>query len=85
MNDYIVHIEPLGDFYVKAGTGAEAYSSAWNSLTPAQRDEIDWTAVNSAQPGEIELWGADEKCVHWIRPAHGGGIRCRRCGGWFCF
>ncbi len=85
MNTYIVHIEPLGDFYVNAGTNAEAHSKAWNSLTPVQRDEIDWSAVSSAQPGETELWGADEKCVHWIRPAHGGGIRCRRCGGWFCF
>ena len=60
MNTYIVHIEPLGDFYVNAGTNAEAHSKAWNSLTPAQRDEIDWSAVISAQPEETELWGADE-------------------------
>ena len=51
MNTYIVHIEPLGDFYVNAGTNAEAHSKAWNSLTPAQRDEIDWSAVSSALRG----------------------------------
>lgn len=85
MNTYIVHIEPLGDFYVNAGTNAEAHSKAWNSLTPAQRDEIDWSAVSSAQPGETELFSADPDCLHWVKGAPGGGIRCRRCGGWFCW
>jgi hypothetical protein len=85
MNTYIVHIEPLGDFYVNAGTNAEAHSKAWNSLTPAQRDEIDWSAVSSAQPEDVELLSADPDCLHWVKRAPGGGIRCVRCSGWFCF
>lgn len=28
MNDYIIHIEPLGEFYVKADTNAEAKTKA---------------------------------------------------------
>ena len=83
MNDYIVHIEPLGGFYVKADTEAEAHSKAWNSLTPAQRDEIDWSSVSSAQPEDVELLSADPDCLHWASRAPGGGVRCVRCGGWF--
>lgn len=39
--------------------------------------------------GEIqevqELWDADPNCVHDIQPATGGGVRCTKCSGWFCY
>lgn len=31
------------------------------------------------------LFDADPKCDHRVVPASGGGIRCRKCRGWFCF
>lgn len=30
-----------------------------------------------------ELWNADENCIHEI--IEGNGIRCTKCGGWFCY
>lgn len=32
-----------------------------------------------------ELWESDPKCLHHITLPTGGGIRCSKCGGWFCF
>lgn len=32
-----------------------------------------------------ELYNADENCEHDIQPAIGGGVKCTKCSGWFCF
>jgi hypothetical protein len=32
-----------------------------------------------------ELWDADPKCRHKVVDAPGGGVRCVKCQGWFCF
>ena len=32
-----------------------------------------------------ELWESDPKCIHHIVDMPGGGIRCTKCLGWFCF
>lgn len=32
-----------------------------------------------------ELWNADPDCKHNIVCASGGGIKCTKCSGWFCF
>lgn len=32
-----------------------------------------------------ELYNADENCKHEIIHASGGGIKCIKCGGWFCY
>lgn len=32
-----------------------------------------------------ELYNADENCEHDIQPASGGGVKCTKCSGWFCF
>ena len=85
MNDYNIHIEPLGEFYVKADTNAEAKTKAWNSLTDAQRDSVAYVETIPVQPEEVELFSADPDCLHWVKDAPGGGIRCVRCRGWFCF
>jgi hypothetical protein len=34
---------------------------------------------------EDELFGADPNCDHDVRPAPGGGVKCTKCPGWFCF
>ncbi len=31
------------------------------------------------------LYDADENCEHDEQPALGGGVKCVKCGGWFCF
>ena len=32
-----------------------------------------------------ELWDADHNCVHDIQSAPGGGVKCTKCSGWFCY
>ena len=32
-----------------------------------------------------ELWQCDPNCEHNIVTASGGGIKCTKCGGWFCY
>lgn len=31
------------------------------------------------------LWGADDNCDHEIMYPPGGGMKCHKCGGWFCY
>jgi hypothetical protein len=32
-----------------------------------------------------ELWEADPDCKHDIQCAPGGGVKCTKCRGWFCY
>ena len=32
-----------------------------------------------------DLWDADPTCKHNVVCAPGGGIKCTKCNGWFCF
>ena len=34
---------------------------------------------------EEELWDANPNCKHKIINASGGGVKCIKYGGWFCF
>jgi hypothetical protein len=34
---------------------------------------------------EWELWNADPKCKHKIVYPKGGGVKCSKCDGWFCY
>lgn len=36
-------------------------------------------------PYEGELWGADPNCNHDVQCAPGGGVKCTKCPGWFCY
>lgn len=31
------------------------------------------------------LYDADPDCQHVIESADGGGIKCTKCSGWFCY
>jgi len=37
------------------------------------------------EESEEELYNADPNCKHEIISASGGGIKCVKCNGWFCF
>lgn len=39
------------------------------------------------QPHELDLglYNADPDCLHDEQVQPGGGVRCSRCAGWFCF
>jgi hypothetical protein len=32
-----------------------------------------------------DLFNADPNCEHNIVPAPGGGVKCTKCTGWFCY
>jgi len=34
---------------------------------------------------DTDLYDADPDCKHDIVCASGGGIKCSKCRGWFCF
>jgi hypothetical protein len=34
---------------------------------------------------EDELYDADPNCQHQVQAASGGGVKCAKCTGWFCF
>lgn len=34
---------------------------------------------------KVELWDANPNCIHDIQPASGGGVKCTKCSGWFCY
>jgi hypothetical protein len=34
---------------------------------------------------ESTLYGADPNCNHRVYSANGGGIKCAKCTGWFCY
>lgn len=42
------------------------------------------TETWSSEDGKTVLWGAEVGCEHEIQLANGGGIKCVKCGGWFC-
>ena len=50
----------------------------------------DNSVVSDIDPKKLskeneELWDADPKCDHEIIDPPGGGIKCIKCGGWFCY
>lgn len=47
----------------------------------------DWVNPAEAHLGDFAtvLWNALVGCDHDIKCAPGGGIKCIKCGGWFCY
>lgn len=34
---------------------------------------------------DTKLYNADQNCNHNIVPQLSGGVKCTKCGGWFCY
>lgn len=47
------------------------------------KDEID--ALEQFDALGEELFHANPKCNHQIANAPGGGVKCKKCTGWFCY
>lgn len=47
-------------------------------------NEASGIRIYDLEPDEV-LWDADTKCDHDIQSQPGGGIKCTKCTGWFCF
>lgn len=49
--------------------------------TPKQSERSETSVFRLSD----NLWGADPDCDHDIEYPSGGGVRCKKCSGWFCF
>lgn len=53
--------------------------------------EVNTKTYNPPREGDYDdskygfLYGAEEDCYHEVVAADGGGVRCRKCPGWFCY
>lgn len=57
-----------------------------NGCVHGPADDPDKGKPVVAKPAEqYQLWNADPNCVHDEQPASGGGVKCTKCPGWFCF
>lgn len=41
--------------------------------------------VKQEKKNKWELWNADPDCEHEVVNAPGGGVKCKKCRGWFCY
>ena len=42
-----------------------------------------WYDLHAADIGV--LWDAEPNCLHVVVGAPGGGVKCTKCSGWFCY
>lgn len=67
--------------------GGPAYGAQCvNCYTPPENRE-HWVKPGDEDKGNFatELWDARVGCEHDIQPAPGGGVKCTKCSGWFCY
>lgn len=43
------------------------------------------TITISREDDERNLWHADPDCEHNVVGVSGGGVKCTKCSGWFCY
>lgn len=48
-------------------------------------DDAEESQALPVKENPEELWEADPNCVHDIQHAPGGGVKCTKCRGWFCY
>ena len=56
----------------------------------SEKDEKDWILLHTAKPTNPpvynhDLLGGDPNCEHNVVAAAGGGVKCTKCPGWFCY
>lgn len=64
----------------------------WNANTTPPVVGKGFFVVGASVDGSVfsardvgPLYNADDDCDHDVQPAPGGGVKCTRCPGWFCF
>lgn len=50
-----------------------------------QQDEMKKVEYEGEPRTTEELYDADPNCDHRVVGASGGGIKCTKCSGWFCY
>ena len=49
--------------------------------TPPQKK----MSKHQREMNKYELYDADPNCDHFVVDAPGGGVKCTKCPGWFCY
>lgn len=52
---------------------------------PAPKIALDIIEQHGVTFPKQELFNADPNCVHTVVAAEGGGVKCAKCTGWFCY
>ena len=71
-------IERIGEAMADSGVAEITVGNVKISRIPYENESkgLPWTG---------ELWDADPDCDHEVVNAPGGGVKCNKCPGWFCF
>lgn len=48
-------------------------------------DAGQWLGDSCTECPKNWLWAADPDCDHDVQCAPGGGVKCTKCPGWFCY
>ena len=70
---------------IQAKTANETIS---HFVRRAIQNELNRSSHNTPRPLENydgELYNADPNCEHNVVPQLSGGVKCTKCGGWFCY
>jgi hypothetical protein len=66
-----------------------AYGKMWREMDSREVYLVMVNAkpppVEDLMPAHGELFNADPNCEHNIVHASGGGVKCSKCPGWFCY
>ena len=57
----------------------------FQSLDIGQTNELLKRVRNYSNCKTEELYDADPNCKHFVIGASGGGLKCVKCNGWFCY
>ena len=60
-------------------------SCGFQSLDIGQTNELMKRVNNYSNCKDDELHDTDPNCKHFVIGAAGGGIKCVKCNGWFCY
>lgn len=64
---------------------AEDLAGAFKSMRSNEVRRGTRTEAPPRIPYDGELWNANPACEHNVVSGSGGGVRCTKCGGWFCY
>jgi len=87
-NVFMKYIDSVGGrYHLKEGQTENCLRNMFSGELGSKSvlKEHDRRAMEGALIATISLFDADPECEHDMRDAPGGGIKCTKCRGWFCF
>lgn len=81
-DDYSKSIEQVSDFNAFIGSCVHAFldDNLYYVIDDDEEDDFDYESLRNTN-----LYNADPNCKHNIAPQLSGGVKCTKCGGWFCY